>query len=328
MKTTLAVIHTDPGILEMVQMSLSPARRSLRATCLSSLTSFMFTCAVLGAPITARAQTVVTTPSSPAGVLLKQWLDMFNAGDSVGLEAFTVAHCPTCKARAWMQRYRELGGFEQVRLVSAEPWRIIFAADARSASVSVRGNITLVDGEPSSIKTFDLLATSPGPVPDCKTYTVPSTHGVSAADVASENAIIAALYDVISGARCQHRDWARFRDLFAPGGRLIPKEPIDPARFGIHAETPEEFANLAKGSMESLGFFEKEVSHTGESFNGIVHRFSTYESRRAAGDTTPFARGINSIQLLNDGKRWWLVTVYWASEQPGAPIPDTYLNHP
>src|ERR1041384_3234310 len=44
-------------------MSLSPTRRSLRATCLSSLTSFMFTCAVLGAPITARAQTVVTTPS-------------------------------------------------------------------------------------------------------------------------------------------------------------------------------------------------------------------------------------------------------------------------
>jgi hypothetical protein len=71
----------------------------------------MLTCAVLGLPITARAQTVVWTPSSPAGVLLKQWLDMFNVGDSVGLEAFTVAHCPTCKAAAWMRRYRELGGF-------------------------------------------------------------------------------------------------------------------------------------------------------------------------------------------------------------------------
>jgi hypothetical protein len=295
---------------------------------LSSLTSFILTCAVLGAPITARAQTVVTIPNSPVGALLKQWLDMFNAADSVGLEAFTAAHCPTCNARAWMQRYRNLGGFEQVRIVSADPSHIIFAARARSASASVRGNIALADGESSRIKSFALLATSPGPVPDCKTYTAPSTHGASAADVASEDAIIAALYDAISGPRCQHRDWDRVRDLFAPGGRLIPKEPLDPAMFGIHADTPEEFADLAKGSMESLGFFEKEVSHTGESFNGIAHRFSTYESRRATGDPTPFARGINSIQLLNDGKRWWLVTVYWASEQPGAPIPETYLNHP
>jgi len=291
----------------------------------SRLTLVMFTCTVLGVPTRARAQTI---PSSPAGVLLKQWLDTFNATDSAGLEAFAAAHCPICNPRAWMQQYRELGGFEQLRLVSAEPSRIIFAARARSGSVSVRGNLTLVEGNSSKIQTFALLATSPGPVPDCKTYTAPSTHGVSAADVASEDAIIAALYDAISGPPCQHRDWDRVRGLFAPDGRLIPKEPIDPAMFGIHAETPEEFADLAKGSMESLGFFEKEVSHTGESFNGVVHRFSTYESRRAATDTTPFARGINSIQLLNDGKRWWLVTVYWASEQPGAPIPEVYLRHP
>jgi len=80
--------------------------------------------------------------------------------------------------------------------------------------------------------------------------------------------------------------------------------------------------------MEDFGFFEKEISHAGESFNGVVHRFSTYESRRGANDPTPFARGINSIQLLNDGKRWWIVTVYWAGERPGAPIPDSYLKRP
>ena len=80
--------------------------------------------------------------------------------------------------------------------------------------------------------------------------------------------------------------------------------------------------------MEEFGFFEKEISHVGESFNGVVHRFSTYESRRGANDPTPFARGINSFQLLNDGKRWWVVTVYWAGERPDAKIPDIYLKRP
>jgi hypothetical protein len=53
--------------------------------------------------------------------------------------------------------------------------------------------------------------------------------------------------------------------------------------------------------------------------------FSTYESRRNADDIKPIARGINSIQLMNDGKRWWVVTVFWQAEAPDNPIPGKYL---
>ena len=46
------------------------------------------------------------------------------------------------------------------------------------------------------------------------------------------------------------------------------------------------------------------------------------ERREAvSSDGKPFARGINSIQLLNDGHRWWIVTVYWDSERPDNPLP-------
>jgi hypothetical protein len=186
-----------------------------------------------------------------------------------------------------------------------------------------------MDGDPSQIKSLAMQQIPPGaPLEGCTTYALASTHGTSAADVASEDAIVAALYDAISGPACQHRDWDRYRGLFAPGGRAIPKVANSDGTFGIRAETPDEYAATVKGSMEEFGFFEKEVSHVGESFNGIVHRFSTYESRRAANDATPFARGINSFQLLNDGKRWWVVTVYWAGERPDAKIPDIYLKRP
>jgi hypothetical protein len=32
---------------------------------------------------------------------------------------------------------------------------------------------------------------------------------------------------------------------------------------------------------------------------------------RSLGKSEPFMRGINSIQLFNDGKRWWIVNIYW-----------------
>jgi hypothetical protein len=36
-------------------------------------------------------------------------------------------------------------------------------------------------------------------------------------------------------------------------------------------------------------------------------------------------RGINSIQLFNDGNRWWIVNIYWQQESAEDPIPDMYL---
>lgn len=146
------------------------------------------------------------------------------------------------------------------------------------------------------------------------------------ADVASPDAILKALYDVISGPAGQKRDWNRFRSLFVPGARLIPTGAPQgqPARAVIM--TPDDYVERAGVNLERNGFFEVEVARTSEQFGRIMHAFSTYESFRTADDKTPFMRGINSIQLLNDGTRWWIVTVYWDSERPDNPIPDRYLR--
>ncbi|HEX4685062.1 MAG TPA: hypothetical protein VH277_20255 [Gemmatimonadaceae bacterium] len=295
----------------------------------SRLTLAVFACVALGATTTGRAQAPVVIPTSPAGTLLKQWLDAFNAADSAALDAFSRAHFPRVTAQMHMQVRRTTGGIELVRIISAEPSRIVFGGRARSGGGGIRGTIAVADSDHSQVTALGFQSVPPGaPVEGCTTFAAAGTHGTSPADVASEDAIVAALYDAISGPACEHRDWDRFRGLFAPGGRLIPTVRSADGALGIRAETPEEYSAAAKGGMEDFGFSEKEVSHVGESFNGVVHRFSTYESRRAANDAKPFARGINSIQLLNDGKRWWVVTVYWAGERPGAPIPDMYLNRP
>lgn len=51
--------------------------------------------------------------------------------------------------------------------------------------------------------------------------------------------------------------------------------------------------------------------------------FSTYEGK-VAGDAPPM-RGINTIQLMNDGRRWWIVSLMWEAESPGLALPAHYL---
>jgi hypothetical protein len=40
----------------------------------------------------------------------------------------------------------------------------------------------------------------------------------------------------------------------------------------------------------------------------------------------PDAQATDSIQLMNDEKRWWVVTVFWQSEDDKNPLPKEYLG--
>lgn len=147
------------------------------------------------------------------------------------------------------------------------------------------------------------------------------------ADVASIDAIVAALYDVISGPAGEKRDWDRFRSLFLPGARLIPTG-LSPEGAGRHRLlSPDDYARNATG-LERDGFFEREIGRRLDRFGNIAHVFSAYDSRRTAEDAEPFARGINSIQLWNDGTRWYVVTIFWQAESDATPIPAEYLDKP
>jgi hypothetical protein len=146
-------------------------------------------------------------------------------------------------------------------------------------------------------------------------------------DVASADAIIAALYDANTVMVDRKRDADRFRSLFVPGARLIPTGRPPSGNANIRVQTPDEYISGAMRGPPRGGFSEREISRTSDAFSNIVQVFSTYESRRNTTDQNP-TRGINSIQLFNDGTRWWVVTVYWAGERPDTPIPPRYLGKP
>ena len=169
-------------------------------------------------------------------------------------------------------------------------------------------------------------APAPGtPAPTAAPAAQPAPPPANPADVASIESIVAAVYDVISGPAGQKRDWDRFASLFHPSARLVPTGRRPDGTLVARAISPQQYAQGSGPMLERDGFFEKEIARTVEQFGTIAHVFSTYETRRATSDPTPFMRGINSIQLFNDGARWWVMSIYWAQEGPENPIPAKYL---
>ena len=151
------------------------------------------------------------------------------------------------------------------------------------------------------------------------------TPAARPADVASVESIIVALYDVISGGAGQDRDWNRFRSLFTAGARLIVAAPAQSGRVPSRNMTVEEYVVSADPFLKRDGFWEREIARRVERYGNVAHVFSTYESRVNTPESPPFSRGINSIQLVTNGTRWWVVTILWDFERPGNPIPREYL---
>jgi hypothetical protein len=147
------------------------------------------------------------------------------------------------------------------------------------------------------------------------------------ADVGSPEAILNAVYSVISGPKGQPRDWDRMRSLFVPDARLIPSltTPTNPHHTDAVILTIDGYINRSSARMASAGFFERSIHNDIEQFGNIVQVWSTYESRHDPGDATPFARGINSFQILKDGDRYWVVNIFWDAESPTNTIPTQYL---
>ena len=145
-------------------------------------------------------------------------------------------------------------------------------------------------------------------------------------DVKSIDSILAALYNVISGPAGE-RDWNRFRPLFLPSATLTSAGKDAQGNIRLRPRSVEEYVKGAGGYFAQHGFFESPIVNRIQTFGNVTHVFSSYESRNAPGEA-PFARGINSIQLAYDGKRWWIVGILWDEERPNNPLPREFATRP
>lgn len=136
---------------------------------------------------------------------------------------------------------------------------------------------------------------------------------------------IKTLYDVISGDKGEARNWELFYYLFKPEAKLIPTSTNQQGITNTTYMLPQEYVKSSGAFITNMGFHEKEVARTVHKFGNIVQVFSTYYGYNNQSKTKPFLRGINSIQLLNDGKRWWIVNIYWQQASAKNPIPKEFM---
>lgn len=154
----------------------------------------------------------------------------------------------------------------------------------------------------------------------------PPAPAIREADGASVNSTIAALYEVISGPAGAPRNWNRMRALFAPDAKLSMITPRQGGGYVLRAMTVEDYISRNMSVFTTAGFYEREIARTTDAYGQLVHVFSTYELLRAPHDEKPYMRGINSIQLYHDGKRWWIANLVWRAEDAGLPLPERYLQ--
>jgi hypothetical protein len=146
-----------------------------------------------------------------------------------------------------------------------------------------------------------------------------------AEDVATIDGVIKAFYKVISGPAGQPRQWGRDRSLYIPDVRFVSIEKKKDGTIEARPISHQEFVDRSNAPLVKDGFYESEIHRETQQFGNIGHVFSTYESRIKK-DGAVIERGINSLELFNDGKRWWVLSAQWDNEREGVRIPEKLMK--
>jgi len=144
-----------------------------------------------------------------------------------------------------------------------------------------------------------------------------------AEDVSTMDGMLLAFYDVVSGPAGAPRQWSRDRSLYIPGIWFVAMSEDSAGKIRADVMSHQDFVDQTNDGFVKRGFSEKEIHRVVQRFGHYAHVMSTYEMRD--GDGRALGRGINSVEMFWDGKRWWIASAVWDDERPDNPIPAEYL---
>ena len=149
-------------------------------------------------------------------------------------------------------------------------------------------------------------------------------------DGSSVDTIVTALYAAVSHGPDSEPNWKRLSALFLPGAIVVPPKrqdadglaPLDVAAF---EERIRRYIAGRRERGERLGFTEHEIARRENRYSSVCEVFSTYETLWSPHERPPFSRGVHMIQLVSDGRRWWIASLAWDVERPDQQIPPKLL---
>lgn len=152
-----------------------------------------------------------------------------------------------------------------------------------------------------------------------------SLYIIDSTTVNSLDHVIKTFYKTLSAKKGKERHWKQFKSLFKKEAKLIVSTKHKEDKYEVKYMSPGLYEKNSKTWLKANGFILKEINRRVDNYNNIAQVFSSFESFHSEKDKQPFMRGIYSMQLFNDGKRWWIVNLYWTNENKLNPIPKIYL---
>ena len=152
-----------------------------------------------------------------------------------------------------------------------------------------------------------------------------ATLADSLRDTASIEALLKALYESITFVEGAEPDLSRFRNLFtaaAPCIRVNQNQSVD--RMTVDTFILSFRKRIESRALQS--FHESEIARQTRLWGQMAQVFSTYRKGANVIDPKKMSRGINNLQLVYDGGRWWIASLMWMDERPDLPIPAEYLR--
>ncbi len=137
--------------------------------------------------------------------------------------------------------------------------------------------------------------------------------------------IVSSIYEVVSGKKGEERNWELMKIIFHPDARLIMNYTNKEGEHEIYFYSVEDYISTFREGLKQSDLYEKDVKNQIDVFGNMAQVFSTFKSYKSKTDEEPFKKGMASIQLFNDGERWWVLSMYWKNESEDSKIPSEYL---
>lgn len=139
-------------------------------------------------------------------------------------------------------------------------------------------------------------------------------------DVKTIEALIKASYEVVSGEKGAKRQWGRDDYLHHPKAVY---SYFDRQKQEQSTMTLQEFHKETDDMVFDTAFYENEINREVRLFGNVAHVWSTYETTLEKGGKVE-RRGINSIQLIFENNRWYIISWTFCGETDKNTIPQTF----
>ena len=126
----------------------------------------------------------------------------------------------------------------------------------------------------------------------------------------SLDSIITAMYQAVSGPSGP-LDMELERRIFAPDARLIRCGVDEHGKPWRQVMTIEDYEEDTRAFLRSTDFYEYETARQVMHCPPFAHVLSEYEAKSALDSDELLLSGVNSIQCLHDGSRWWVYQLTW-----------------